>query len=388
MLPIIKSLLEEDFYKFSMAQCVLHHFPTADVEYAFKCRNKDVKLGYLAEAVKDEIHNLCNLSFTNIEIEYLKTIPFLKKTFIEFLRCIKLNESFVTVKDVNGDLDITVKGPWFATIWFEIPILAIVNELYFRQFYTEDCMQIARNKLYNKIEYLKANVDHSFKLADFGLRRRWSGEWHDEIILNLKEQLPDNFIGTSDVLLAMKHNVKSIGTFAHEWVCAGQNLGPRLIDSQKFMLQKWCDEYRGDLGIALSDTLGFKAFLNDFDLYFANLFSGCRHDSGDPFIWLNDLLQHYKKLGIDSKTKIAVFSDGLNVEKAVDIWKVAKADIKTTFGIGTNLTNDILNTPLNIVMKLTKVNGYPVAKLSDSAGKCMCTDDNYVGYLKSVFGIK
>jgi nicotinate phosphoribosyltransferase len=386
---IIQSFLDTDFYKYSMGQAVLHNFPTAMVKYQFKCRNKGIDFTPYINEIQSEIEALCTLQITNEELAYLKTIPFLKPSFIEFLRGIRLNKDFIKISDNNGDLNIEIQGPWFSTIWFEVPVLSIINEVYFNQFGKDyRILRIAREKLYGKIKYLKDNVDSSFKLADFGARRRYSRDWHDEIIGILKTELPDNFIGTSDVWLAMKHKTKILGTMAHEWICAGQNLGPRLLDSQKFMLQKWCDEYRSSLGIALSDTLGFKAFLKDFDGYFANLYSGCRHDSGDPFEWTEALIAHYKKLEIDPKTKIAVYSDGLNVEKAVEIWKVAKSDLKTTFGIGTNLTNDVVGTPLNIVIKLVEVNGRPVAKLSDSSGKCMCTDDNYINYLKSVFEIK
>jgi nicotinate phosphoribosyltransferase len=386
---IINTLLDSDFYKFTMGQAVLHQFPTAIVEYKFKCRNEGIRIGLFADEIQSEIDNFCTLQFKDEELNWLKTIPFLKLSFIEFLRCFNLNKNFINIKNIDGELDITIRGPWFSTIWFEVPVLSIINEVYFRQFTKEkNSIKIAREKLYKKIDYLKTNVDPSFKLADFGSRRRYSRDWHDEIISILKKELPNNFIGTSNVWLAMKHNIGIIGTMAHEWICGGQNLGPRLLDSQKFMLQKWCDEYRGTLGIALSDTLGFKAFLNDFDPYFAKLFDGCRHDSGNPFEWAKKLIAHYNKFNIDPKTKIAVFSDGLTVEKAVEIWKFAVPNIKTTFGIGTNLTNDIIEEPLNIVIKLTAVNGHSVAKLSDSIGKCMCTDNNYIEYLKSIFGIK
>lgn len=176
---------------------------------------------------------------------------------------------------------------------------------------------------------------------------------------------------------------------AHQWIMAGQGVhGIRLSDSQKHMLDVWAKEYRGDLGIALSDTLGMGAFLKDFDKYFAKLYDGARHDSGDPYIWCEKLIEHYKSLNIDPRTKSAVFTDGLNIEKAVDLAIRFHNKIQTSFGIGTNLTNDVGFTPLNIVIKLVEVNGNPVAKLSDSMGKGMCEDYDYLNYLKKVFNVK
>jgi nicotinate phosphoribosyltransferase len=199
--------------------------------------------------------------------------------------------------------------------------------------------------------------------------------------------LPDNFIGTSNVYLARKYGLKPIGTMAHEWIMAGQGIVKDISESQKYMLQSWANVYRGDLGIALSDTLGSDTFLNDFDKYFCKLYDGCRHDSGDPYTWCDKLLEHYAHNGIDPTTKTAVFSDGLTVESMIALNKRYCNFIKVLFGIGTNLTNDCGITPLQIVIKMTKYNGNPVAKISDSKGKQMCEDKDYLRHLCKTFGI-
>lgn len=396
---IIPSLLENDFYKFTMQQAVLHNFPDVQVEMKFKCR-QDKCLLHLKSRIEEEIEDLCFLMFDSDEIDYLKTIPFLKKDYIDFLRIFQLDQDAVTVYDDNGQLGITVKGSWLHVILFEVPILAIVNELYFadniirmknNEVHTieEDLLIQGTENLYKKIDLVK-NRDMAipFRFADFGMRRRFSGKWHDKVVGILKEELPHNFIGTSNVYLAMKHNVGYIGTMAHEWLMVGQGLkNVRLSDSQKYMFEIWAREYRGDLGIALSDTLGFKAFLNDFDKYFCKLFDGCRHDSGDPIEWGEKLIEHYEKMGVDPKTKWAVFSDWLTFPLALQLAEYFNGWLKTSYGIGTNLTNDVGFEPLQIVMKVVRVNGNPVAKLSDSSGKGMCEDAEFLQYLKKVFNI-
>jgi len=393
---IIKSLLENDFYKFSMQQAVLHNFPDAQVEVKFKCRSYHYLL-FLQYALQNEIRHLCSLSFDETELDYLGAIPFLKKDYIDFLRVFKLQEDAVTVYDDNGQLGITIRGSWLHVILFEVPILAIVNELYFRNItvlpstiFHIDTLKEGRKRLCDKIAMVNSFNEKSipFKFADFGMRRRFSSSWHKHLVEELAIQLPDNFIGTSNVFLAKEFDVKYIGTMAHEWLMCGQSLSNvRLVDSQKYMLDKWVQEYRGDLGIALSDTLGFDAFLRDFDKYFSKLYDGCRHDSGDPYRWCEKLIQHYIDMGIDPTTKSAVFSDGLNFELALNLAEKFHGRIKTSFGIGTNLTNDVSFEPLQIVMKIVKVNNNPVAKLSDSSGKGMCEDAEFLRYLKKVFKI-
>jgi len=223
--------------------------------------------------------------------------------------------------------------------------------------------------------------------VDFGTRRRFS-KVYQYLILEALIHPPFevNLKGTSNVEFAKIFQLTPIGTMAHEWLQAHQAL-TRVIDSQKVALEVWAKEYRGDLGIALSDVVGFDAFLRDFDPYFAKLFDGCRHDSGDPYEWCNKLIKHYENMGIDPRTKTAVFSDGLSFEKAVDIFSEFCHKINVSFGIGTFLTNIHTFETLQIVIKMIECNGHPVAKISDSKGKGMCEDRSYLNYLKKTFEI-
>jgi nicotinate phosphoribosyltransferase len=382
---IIKSLLDQDFYKFSMGQVVLNSFPDFMVKYQFKCRNKGIVwTDAMLKEIREELKAFCTLHLNEDELSFLKSIRFLKSYYVDFLRLYKADFNYLKIW-CDDELHIEIEGPWFLTIYFEMPILSIVNEVYFR--HTTDSKKITENGK----EKLKAKIDialcEKFRFSEFGTRRRYSLEWHDLVIRELSENLPSDILtGTSNVYFAYKYNLTPIGTMAHEFIQAGQaSDGVTLANSQQYMLQKWVDIYRGDLGIALTDTLGMDKFLKDFDLYFAKLYDGVRHDSGDPFEWAEKMLNHYKNLHIDPKTKSLVFSDGLDFKKAALLWKKLKDEAHIVFGIGTNLTNDFDGvTPLQIVVKMVQCNGKPVAKLSDSAGKTMCTDDNYLRYLRSV----
>lgn len=384
---IIKSLLDTDLYKLTMMQGVLHQFPWAEVSYGFECRNKEIDLCPVADQVKNEIDHLCQLRFHPEELNYLRTLRFMKEDFIQFLRLFRLNSEFVTIRTDNDKFSLTIKGPWLHTIMFEVPVLAIINELYCKFVLPNPDFDTGEKKLYEKIALVRKseNENLNFRFTDFGTRRRFSRKWHKTIIKILKKEVPDNLVGTSNLMLAKEFGLVPIGTMAHEWLMAVQSIGPKLTDSQKFALEYWAQEYRGDLGIALSDVVGFDAFIHDFDMYFAKLFDGCRHDSGDPFWWADKLIEHYKSLGIDPATKTAIFSDGLTFEKALAIARYFKGRINTGFGIGTNLTNDVEGTPIQIVIKMTHCQGQPVAKISDSPGKQMCKDVRYLEYLKHVF---
>lgn len=387
---IIESLLDTDLYKLTMMQGVLHQFPWAEVEYAFKCRTPGVDLRPIAAELSEEVDALCGLRFTRDELDYLRALRFIKEDFVQFLRLFHLQRDFVRIDAEGEALAVTIRGPWLHTILFEVPLLAIVNELHFRHGTPRPDLEAGKDKLREKLDKVRAARADGvpFLFSDFGTRRRFSRDWHDELVGILKREVPECLSGTSNVLFAKKHALTPIGTMAHEWIMAAQALGPRLVNSQKYALEHWAQEYRGDLGIALSDTVGFDAFLQDFDMYFAKLFDGCRHDSGDPFEWGDRLVEHYRKLRIDPATKRAVFSDGLSFGKAIGIARYFQGRILTFFGIGTNLTNDIAGKPVQIVMKLTRCCGSPVAKISDSPGKQMCADESYLAYLKSVFEAK
>jgi nicotinate phosphoribosyltransferase len=389
---IITSLLDTDLYKFTMMQVVLHHFPAAQVEYKFKCRTAGADLVPYIDEIRDEVRKLCDLRFTEEELGYLRRMRFIKSDFIDFLALFRLNEKSITIKPSpknNGEIDINIKGPWLHTILFEIPVLAIVNEIYFRNTQNAPSYDVGRDRLRDKIQLLGGQPEFAdCKIADYGTRRRFSKQWHEEVILKLMEGLGGQFTGTSNVYYAMKHGLRPLGTMAHEYLQACQALGPRLRDSQVFGFEMWAKEYRGDLGIALSDVYGMKAFLNDFDMYFCKLFDGARHDSGDPFHWGERLIRHYEENRCDPRTKVLVFSDSLDIPKVLQLYERFRGRCQLAFGVGTNLTNDLGYQPLQIVIKMVRCNGQPVAKLSDSPGKNMCDDPAYLAYLRQVFDIE
>lgn len=387
--PVITSLLDTDLYKFTMQQTVYHQFPNAqEVEFHFKCRTKDVNLVQHIPEINRQLDWLCQLNFQQEELNYLRSLRYVKSDYADFLNLFHLQRKYVEVVALNDEeIDVVIKGPWLHTILFEVPVLAIVNEIYFRNTQNKETFLEGEKRLNDKIQVVKTANNKDFFFSDFGTRRRYSYEWQDKVVKKLKKEIPDNFTGTSNVYFAMKYNLIPIGTMAHEYLQACQALGPRLRDSQKFALEKWVQEYRGDLGIALTDVVGIDAFLNDFDLYFCKLFDGVRHDSGDPYEWAEKMLAHYKTMKIDAKTKSFVFSDSLDFPKALDLYKTFGDKAKTFFGIGTNLTNDLGYKPINIVLKMTECNGSPVAKISDAAGKTMCKNEAYLAYLKQVFDI-
>jgi nicotinate phosphoribosyltransferase len=393
---IITSLLDTDLYKFTMMQVVLHQFPGAQVEYRFQCRNAGSPgispLGPLVNEIREEISSLCSLRFQDAELAYLRSMRFIKSDFVDFLGLFRLNEKYVTVTALpSGDIDVSIKGPWLHTILFEIPVLAIINEVYFRNTQKLPDFIEGRRRLDTKIEQLKGEGLADLKIADYGTRRRYSRAWHEEVLRTLTARLgagpAGQFAGTSNVLFAMKLGLTPLGTMAHEYLQACQALGPRLRDSQVFAFESWAREYRGDLGIALSDVYGMEAFLRDFDMYFCKLFDGARHDSGDPFAWGERLIHHYRINRVDPRTKTLIFSDGLTVPKTIALYRQFSGRCQLAFGIGTNLTNDLGYEPLQIVMKMVRCNGQPVAKLSDTPSKNMCDDEKYMAYLRQVFEI-
>ncbi len=391
-LMIITSLLDTDLYKFTMMQVVLHHFPGAQVEYRFKCRNPGVDLTPYVDEIREQIEALCTLRFEQDELDYLRSLRFIKSDFVDFLGLFQLNTKYIEVEPAQqgpGEISIVIKGPWLHTILFEIPVLAIVNEVYFRATQRAPDLESGRQRLAEKIALVRSDPTlASLRIADYGTRRRFSQRWQDEVLVRLKNELRENLAGTSNVMFAVKHGLIPLGTMAHEYLQACQSLGPRLRDSQTFGFEMWAKEYRGDLGIALSDVYGFDAFLRDFDMYFCKLFDGARHDSGDPAEWGERLIAHYERNRVDPRTKTLVFSDALTFPKVIDLYRRFSGRARLAFGVGTNLTNDLGYTPLQIVIKMVRCNGQPVAKLSDSPEKNMCDDEAYLAYLRQVFEIK
>jgi len=386
---IIQSLLDNDLYKFTMMQAFHHNFPEAQSKHRFILRSKGVNLLPYKKQIEEEIEHMCSLSFKPKELEYLSSLGFMKPDYLDLLEDIKLKTRGMKITEESGNLAITYEGSLVQKILFEVPVMAIISETYLRDKVDikQEAHKIGYAKIKEKIEKLE-NAGVPIKFADFGTRRRFSREWHDVVVNLFSNLAPDYFVGTSNVLLAMNHKVKPIGTMAHEWIQAGQALGEvQLKNSQKFMFETWVKEYRGDLGILLTDTIGMEPFLKDFDKYFAKLYDGCRHDSGCPYTWGDKLIEHYKSFNIDPTTKTAVFSDGLNFDKMIEIDKHFHGKINTSYGIGTNVTNDVGVQPLSMVIKLVELNGNAVAKISDEPIKAICEDPEFLSYLKKVYGV-
>lgn len=382
-MPIITSLLDTDLYKFTMMQCVLHHFPHTQVAYRFKCR-KPVPLGKYSKLIQDQISHFCQLRFSENELQYLASLPFFKPDFIEYLRQLELNEKHIQV-NVRENLDINIEGSWLETILFEVPILAIVSEVFYQEQYHELDFKIGNERLQEKIEFLKQDAYTGLRFSDFGTRRRFSKMWHQRVIQTLIKKCPIQFNGTSNLLFAKDFNIKPIGTMAHEFLQAFQVLAPELKGSQNFALNIWLEEYQDLLGIALTDVLTMDVFLQEFDYHLANQYIGLRQDSGDPFVWGEKAIKHYQSLGIDPTDKIFVFSDSLTIPLAAKIYDHFKGRCQPSFGIGTNLTNDVGYPPLDIVIKMTHTNHHPVVKISDSIGKIISEDETVLQHIKNVF---
>ena len=388
---IINSLLETDMYKFSMGQAIYHQFSDYKTTWTFKCRNEDVHFTTeMVEEIKKQIKAYCDLRFTEEELAYLENIKWIKGSYIDFLRIWKPRyDDFEITQNAPCGLSIETKGTWLNTSMYEIPTLAIVNEVYFRMSYDYNVlMDSFKERLETKIQTLISGEYRIGNFSEFGVRRRLSSDAQDLAVRRLAEEnskyADSNIVGTSNVFLAKKYNLTPVGTMAHEWImCVGQgNHKHNPAYSNWFALDAWVKEYGVLNGTALTDTITTDCFLKDFQLTYATLFSGVRHDSGCPFEWGDKMIAHYKSLGIDPTTKTLLFSDGLNFEEATQIKDYFAGKVKVAFGIGTYLSNDTCEDPLNIVMKTTLCNGMDVAKISDVKGKGMCKNEAYVDYLQ------
>lgn len=382
--PIIISLLDTDLYKFNMDQVIFHKHTDLSGEYYFKCRNEDVVFTpEMLEEINAQIDHLCTLRFKKAELDYLRSIRFIKNDYVEFLRLWHPIRDYVTTSlSDTGELSVVVNGPLFSAMQFEIYLLEIINEVYFRMNYNyAELRASAEKRLDEKIEGFN-NGTYTFSFAEFGCRRRLSREWEDEVVRRLATET--KCAGTSNVYFAMKYNIKPIGTFAHEFVQMYQGIDSiPLAYTNHYAMQDWYDEYKGDNGTALTDTVTTDLFLLDFNRSMVNNYTGVRHDSGDPYEWGEKIIAHYKSYGVDPKTKLLLFSDSLDFDRAQMLYDYFNDRIKVSFGIGTFCSNDTDETALNIVIKLQYVNGRPVAKLSDDPSKAMCRDMEYLKYLKS-----
>lgn len=389
--PFIESLLETDLYKFSMGQAIYHQFSDYKTTWSFKCRNEDVVFTpEMVEEIKDQIQAYCSLRFTEDELAYLENIKWIKGSYVDFLRLWEPRyEDFTITTEGDKGLTIETKGTWLNTSMYEIPTLAIVNEVYFRMAYDYNMLHESfKERLEAKIQTLISGENRIGNFSEFGVRRRLSSEAQDLAVRRLAEEnskfVDSNCVGTSNVYLAKKYNLIPVGTMAHEWImCVGQgNHKHNPAYSNWFALDAWVKEYGVLNGTALTDTITTDCFLRDFQLTYATLFSGVRHDSGCPYEWGDKMIAHYKSLGIDPTTKTLLFSDSLNFEKATKIKDYFAGKVKVAFGIGTYISNDTCVDSLNIVMKTTLCNGMDVAKISDVKGKGMCKNEAYVDYLQ------
>jgi nicotinate phosphoribosyltransferase len=390
---IINSLLQNDTYKYFMQNIVFSRYNNVTAEYKFKCRNQDIDLSFIYDDLNKELDHICSLSYTEDEIQYLRGLNFFKDSYLDFLQRFRLSRKEIVV--TKEPFSITITGYMYSCMMFEIYVLAIVNELYFRKFgNSEEYEKEGISRL--KLELAKLKDSPGILFTDFGTRRRYSNSYHEKVLntcVECEKEFGYKFVGSSNTYYAyhftnkLHKPLKPIGTAAHEYSTLFQAIVPLYL-FQKEALKVWADEYRCKLGTALTDTVGIDPFLRDFDLLYANLFDSVRHDSGSPYDFGEKFIEHYKKLGIDPMTKTLVFSDGLNFDKMIDIFNYFKGRIKVSFGIGTFLTNSVGLTPLNIVIKMTRCNGQHVCKLSDSSGKIMCESEEFITYLKSVFQIK
>ncbi len=387
--PIITSLLEQDMYKFSMGQAIYHQFSDYKTTWSFRCRNENVFFTpEMVEEIRAQIKHYCSLRFSEEELQYLDAIKWIKGSYVDFLRLWepRFADFAITTDDACG-LAIETTGTWLNTSMYEIPTLAIVNEVYFRMAYDYDTLfESFKKRLAEKKGWLESETYLLGNYSEFGLRRRLSAEAQAYAVqeLNAAKTIGSTMVGTSNVYLAKKYGITPVGTMAHEWImCSGQgNKKHNPAYSNWYALDAWVKEYGVLNGTALTDTITTDCFLRDFKLTYATLFSGVRHDSGDPIEWGEKMLRHYESLGIDPKMKTLLFSDGLNFEKADRIRKHFCGKIKVAFGIGTYISNDTDVSPLNIVMKVTRCNGTEVAKISDTPGKGLCKNPEYVEYLQ------
>ena len=382
--PIVVSLLDTDLYKFNMDQVIFHKHTDLCGEYYFRCRSEGVVFTReMLEEINAQIDHLCTLRFQPEELDYLRSIRFIKRDYVEFLRLWHPIRDYVeTGLSETGELKLVVRGPLFSAMQFEIYLLEIVNEVYFRMRYDyRRLLASAEERLDAKIAAFRSGK-YSFRFAEFGCRRRLSREWEDVVVRRLATET-DNCVGTSNVYLAMKYGLTPIGTYAHEFVQMYQGIDSiPLAYTNHYALNDWYDEYRGDNGTALTDTITTDLFLLDFNRAMVNNFTGVRHDSGDPYEWGEKIIAHYKKYGADPRTKLLLFSDSLDFDRAQALYEYFRGRAKVSFGIGTFCSNDTCERALNIVIKLQTVNGRAVAKLSDTPGKAMCRDEEYLEYLK------
>lgn len=407
---VIHSLLDTDLYKLTMHAAVHANFPDARVVY--KYTNRSFQLHFNKDAVtwlRYQLNLLGKLKFTSEEIDYLKKeIPYFPQTYLDYIKDFELDPASqidFTADAVEGSPDkfnlrILIKGKWSDTILYEIPVLALISEAYFKFADTDWTYD-------GQLEQAKAKAlklfQHQIKFSEFGTRRRRSAKTQDLImqgIINAVNEKPEEYgkflLGTSNVLFARKYGVKPIGTVAHEWVMGIAAITDDYINANKNAMDYWINTFGPEnAGLALTDTFGTDDFLKSFNSPYSDCYIGVRQDSGDPIEYTKKISHHYHDvLKLPDFTKIICYSDSLNVDKSMQYAQVAREyGLLATFGIGTNFTNDfrkksepsVKSEPLNIVIKLLEVNDHHAIKISDNLGKNM-GDPKTVGRVKRELG--
>lgn len=350
---MINFFTDNDLYKYAVQQIVLDQYPEVEATYTFINRGNDD----LSKTLDELQYQLDWPHISDAELQFLAQTKCFKGTYLRYLKDYRWNKEQVKI---NNNGNITITGPWHQTVLWEVPLMAAISEINFWHTKVKDDPEA-------KIK-TKAIQLTGIPFSDFGTRRRFSYEAQNRVVAYMQHQT--NFLGTSNVHLALKYNVKPVGTMPHEWIMAHSRLSS-LAHANRYALKEWLNYYKGDFNIALSDTYGTNAFFKDFDKSLAVAYDGTRQDSGCPFLYATNMVNHYKSLNIDPSTKTIVFSDSLNTKKAAELYlHCNKLGIKSKFGIGTHLSNDVDGVkPLNMVIKLTKIDGQPVVKLSDDHGK-------------------
>ncbi len=401
---IIQSLLDLDAYKINMMQAIHTFYPNIEVRYELTVRSEEDITGLLPE-IRSEVEQLSKLRFSQAEIDYLKkSSSHLKPAFLHALRYFQFQptqqvEFGIIQQGSKRQLRVGVRGTWRDTILYETMIMAIISEVRSRHGWQDVPADLPRQVLHNKLIALKHELAErgidNFRLTEMGTRRRFSAHIQEQVMAELKQEIPELLLGTSNYHFARKFDLKPIGTIAHEWFMGHQALvNPG--DSQRVALEQWLTAFDGQLSIAPTDTLNIDAFLNDFNMHLAKAYDGVRHDSGCPFTWGEKMIAHYQKLGIDPRTKLFIFSDSLDFSQALELCEYFAGRAQISFGIGTFLTNDLggwknkygqTYKPLSIVIKLAECHGRPVAKISDEPEKAMCEDAVFLANLKQQFNI-
>lgn len=367
----IVSPMDTDYYKITMGQLVFFNFPTVDVRYNLITRRQIEFPEGFEKNLRHGIEAMADLKTSQEEIDYLhQRAPYLKPNYLDWLKSYRFNPDEVKLSQKEGQLQVQIEGPWYRTIYWEVPLMAAISGAYFKD--TPKSLEWL-NQAKEKARILKAN---GIKWADFGTRRRFSRDVQEQIVRAAMEYADEGsggFVGTSNINLAYLNSCRFIGTIAHEIPqVVGALFGPQMAN--EMVLGLWQKEFKGQLGTALPDTFTTDVFLRNFNHDAAKLWDGVRHDSGDPKAFLDKIIAHYQKLGINPLEKTVIFSDGLSLEKILDLNEYCKGKMKCSFGIGTNLTNDVGSKPLDIVIKVVEAKfpeqlWQPAIKLSDNPQK-------------------